>query len=131
MITYERKIWNDGPAFDDFMGREGAPPVAQRHLASGGGGSKPGGQGSFLFSKGGPFHDLLYGPGAPLFLPPPSSVPSVMGGAADPAPALTSAAPLDGGGVSPLEGLTTGSFFSGEPSAPAAAPAGSDVPQGW
>ena len=48
MITYERKIWNDGPAFDDFMGREGAPPVAQRHLASGGGGGMMGGIGGVL-----------------------------------------------------------------------------------
>lgn len=38
MIIHERKIWNDGPAFDDFMGREDAPPVARRHLANGGGG---------------------------------------------------------------------------------------------
>ena len=31
-----KKIWNDGPAFEDFMGSENAPPVARRHLANGG-----------------------------------------------------------------------------------------------
>lgn len=31
-------MWNDGPELPDFMGREGAPAVACRHLCSGGGG---------------------------------------------------------------------------------------------
>jgi len=39
----ERKIWNDGAPFEDFMGRDGAPPVARRHLAFGGGKGGSGG----------------------------------------------------------------------------------------
>jgi hypothetical protein len=39
----ERKIWNDGAPFEDFMGRDGAPPVARRHLAFGGGKGGAGG----------------------------------------------------------------------------------------
>lgn len=40
MMTFgpDKKTWNDGPEFVDFMGREGAPPVATRHLCYGGGG---------------------------------------------------------------------------------------------
>lgn len=39
----ERKIWNDGAPFEDFMGRDEAPPVARRHLAFGGGKGGAGG----------------------------------------------------------------------------------------
>ncbi len=39
----ERKIWNDGAPLEDFMGRDGAPPVARRHLAFGGGKGGSGG----------------------------------------------------------------------------------------
>jgi hypothetical protein len=39
----ERKIWNDGAPFEDFMGRDEAPPVARRHLAFGGGKGGSGG----------------------------------------------------------------------------------------
>jgi hypothetical protein len=38
MFTLDRKVWNDGPDFQNFMGPEGAPPVATRHLCCGGGG---------------------------------------------------------------------------------------------
>ncbi len=37
-----RRIWNDGPEFENFMGRDGAPAISQRHLCSGGGGGKSG-----------------------------------------------------------------------------------------
>lgn len=43
MYTLEKRIWNDGPAFLDFMGRDGAPPIARRHLCFGGGGGSGGG----------------------------------------------------------------------------------------
>lgn len=33
----ECEIWNDGPELEDFMGREGAPAIARKHLCSGGG----------------------------------------------------------------------------------------------
>ena len=38
-MMFDRKMWSDGPedTFQDFMGREGAPPIARRHLAYGGG----------------------------------------------------------------------------------------------
>jgi hypothetical protein len=36
-------MWNDGPEFLDFMGVEGAPAVARRHLCYGGGGGGGGG----------------------------------------------------------------------------------------
>ena len=42
-MFFKRKIWNDGAPFEDFMGRDGAPPVARRHLAYGGGKGGSGG----------------------------------------------------------------------------------------
>lgn len=39
-----REIWNDGPEFEDFMGRDGAPAIARKHLACGGGKSGTGTQ---------------------------------------------------------------------------------------
>lgn len=42
-MFFKRKIWNDGAPFEDFMGRDGAPPVARRHLAHGGGKGGSGG----------------------------------------------------------------------------------------
>jgi hypothetical protein len=48
-MFFKRKIWNDGPAFEDFMGREGAPAIARRHLANGGG--KGGGGGTTYQSQ--------------------------------------------------------------------------------
>jgi hypothetical protein len=37
----DKEMWNDGPALLDFMGREGAPTVAGKHLCCGGGGGQP------------------------------------------------------------------------------------------
>ena len=42
MLTLSPEVWNDGPPLPDFMGREGAPAVARRHLCSGGGGAGEG-----------------------------------------------------------------------------------------
>ena len=42
-MFFKRKSWNDGAPFEDFMGRDGAPPVARRHLAYGGGKGGSGG----------------------------------------------------------------------------------------
>ena len=40
MIDFGKKpMWNDGPPLIDFMGRDGAPSIASRHLCFGGGGS--------------------------------------------------------------------------------------------
>lgn len=33
-----KAMWNDGPPLLDFMGSEGAPPIATKHLCQGGGG---------------------------------------------------------------------------------------------
>lgn len=38
MFRLDRPLWNDGPPLLDFMGSEGAPPVARQHLCYGGGG---------------------------------------------------------------------------------------------
>lgn len=44
-------MWNDGPDFPDFMGREGAPAVACRHLCSGGGGGGGGSNDATYYSN--------------------------------------------------------------------------------
>lgn len=38
----DRGLWNDGPAFDDWLTPEAAPPIARRHLCRGFGGGKGG-----------------------------------------------------------------------------------------
>jgi hypothetical protein len=35
-----KPMWNDGPALPDFMGSDGAPAIARKHLCSGGGGGQ-------------------------------------------------------------------------------------------
>src|SRR6187431_1910885 len=40
MLMTKPDLWNDGPALPDFMGSDGAPPIARRHLCSGGGGGE-------------------------------------------------------------------------------------------
>ncbi len=44
-MFHVKQIWNDGPDFIDFLGSEGAPPVARRHLCNGGGKSGSSGGG--------------------------------------------------------------------------------------
>jgi len=44
MFTLAPEVWNDGPTLQDFMGREGAPRVARKHLCQGGGGGGDTGQ---------------------------------------------------------------------------------------
>ena len=34
---FTRPIWNDGPQFENWLDNEDAPPIARRHICSGGG----------------------------------------------------------------------------------------------
>jgi len=43
-LEMTKPMWNDGPPMVDFMGVEGAPPIARKHLCSGGGGGSSAGQ---------------------------------------------------------------------------------------